>query len=72
MHECLSALRCQANLEQIRQSRPDSGLGFQVIVNPEFVSTSLESDLNRLSALLFGKKKKPDRLFSPFSVVRLH
>ena len=23
-------LRCRANVEQIRQSRPDSGLGFQV------------------------------------------
>jgi len=39
--------RCQANLEQIRKSRPDSGLGFLPKVTKTFqvVPASLGSDL---------------------------
>ena len=37
-------LRCRANLEQIRQSRPDSGLGFQVKVLERYKFSPLRSE----------------------------
>jgi len=43
--EYMVASRCRANVAHIRQSRPDSGLGFQVKVLKTFkdVPSSLES-----------------------------
>ena len=36
--------RCRANMAHIRQSRPDSGLGFQVIVLKPFKLLPLRSE----------------------------
>ena len=49
----VSFIRCRANMEHIRQSRPDSGLGFQVKVRktfqvvPSSLGSGLKSDMIR-------------------------
>ena len=51
--ECV---RCRENMARVRQSRPDSGLGFQVKVLETFqvVSSSLGNDIGGAAAEMLG------------------